>query len=84
MHVKNYTVLLFSQFLHNKKRATELSRSLSVHYFHDNNIIVSFSKKSQYRSQTVVIPYIFVTFCKSFSCHNNIIISYLKKKDTCG
>ena len=33
---------------------------------------------------TVVIPYIFVNFCKSFSCHNNIIISYLKKKDMCG
>ena len=28
-----------------KKRATEFIRSLIVHYFHDNNIIVSFSKK---------------------------------------
>mgnify|MGYP004471032893 CR=1 FL=1 len=61
----------------NKKRATEYSRLLSVHYFHDNNIIASFLKNLN----TVVIPYIFVSH---FSCHNNIIISYLKKKDMCS
>ena len=72
-----------NSFTIKKEQPNYLDHSLFI----TSMIIISqfpFQKKSQYRSHSVVIPYIFVTFCKSFSCHNNIIISYLKKKDTCG